>query len=148
LLAISVVLTVKRPHLHPAVRTSRRFAAVVGVTIVAQGLHFVEELRSDLFVRLPETFGLAPFTETAFVWFNAVWLVIWVVALVAVREGIVVAVCPLWFLALAAVLNALAHPLLALRSGGYFPGLWTAPFVGVLGIVMLRALRRVTASGG
>jgi hypothetical protein len=43
------------------------------------------------------------------------------------------------------VLNLLAHPMLALRTGGYFPGLLTAPLVGVLGILTIGELVRVTA---
>jgi hypothetical protein len=41
---------------------------------------------------------------------------------------------PIWFFALAAILNGVAHPLLAIRAGGYFPGLVTAPFLGVVGV--------------
>ncbi len=145
LLIASVVLTIVRPHLRPEVRTSNRFLAVLGLTILVQCLHFLEELRSDFFIRFPEVFGLQPFAETSFVWFNVTWLVIWVIALFSVRAGLVIAVCPLWFLGLAMVLNLLAHPILALRAGGYFPGLLTAPLVGVLGILTIRELARVTA---
>ena len=70
-------------------------------------------------------------SETAFVWFNLTWLGIWGIALFAARAGFVIAVCPLWFLGLGMVLNLLAHPVLALSVGGYFPGLSTAPLVGV-----------------
>lgn len=145
LLITSVVLTVVRPHLRPGVRMSSRFSVVVGLTILAQCLHFLEELRSHLFVRLPEAFGLQPFSETAFVWFNVTWLAIWIIALLLVRAGVVAAVCPLWFLGLGMVLNLLAHPILAWRAGGYFPGVLTAPLVGVLGILVIVELARVTA---
>jgi hypothetical protein len=54
---------------------------------------------------------------------------------------------PLWFLGIACALNGLAHPLLALRSGGYFPGLITSPLVGVAGVLLLWRTLRVTAPG-
>ena len=146
LMFVAVVLAATRPNLRSEVRTSTRFFAVVGLTILMQSLHFLEELRSDFFIRLPETFGLQPFTETVFVTFNATWLAIWVISLFAVRAGLRFSCFPLWFLGLAMVLNLLAHPLLALRAGGYFPGLLTAPLVGVLGVLTIRELVRVTAS--
>ncbi len=133
LLIAAVVLTVVRPHLRREVRASARFFAVVGLTIVAQCLHFLEELRSRLYIRLPETLELQPWTESLFVSFNVTWLAIWAISLFAVRAGLVIAVCFLWFLGLAMVLNLLVHPVLAFLTGGYFPGLVTAPLVGVLG---------------
>ena len=141
----SVILTVIRPHLKPEVRRSARFFIVVALTILAQCVHFLEEFRSHFFIRFPEAFGLQPFTETVFDSFNLTWLAIWVIALFAVRAGLVIAVCPLWFLGLAMILNFLAHPILALRFGGYFPGLLTAPLVGVLGILLIREMVRITA---
>ena len=146
LLIAAVVLTVARPQLRPEVRLSARFSAVAGLTILAQALHFIEELDSGFFVRFPEIFGLEPFSESTFVAFNVTWLFIWVGALFAVRAGLVIAVCPLWFLGLAMVLNLLAHPILALRAGGYFPGLLTAPLVGVFGILLLLELVKLTST--
>jgi len=141
----SVALTVARPRLRPEAKTSARFLVILGLTILVQAVHFLEELRSEFFVRFPETFGLQPFGASFFVWFNVAWLVIWVLAVVAVRAGLAVATCPLWFLGLAMVLNFVAHPLLALLAGGYFPGLLTAPLLGALGALVLHELRLVTA---
>ena len=142
----AVVLTMIRPRLRPEARKSARFVAVTGLTILAQGLHFIEELRSNFHVLFPEAFSLQPFSEGVFVSFNVAWLVIWVLSLFAVRAGIVIAVCPLWFLGLAMVLNLVAHPILALRAGGYFPGLFSAPLVGLFGALLIRELFRATAS--
>ena len=42
-------------------------------------------------------------------------------------------------------MNGLAHPLLAARTGGYFPGLFSSPLVGVVvGVLLLRRLFLVT----
>jgi hypothetical protein len=35
-----------------------------------------------------------------------------------------------WFFALAAIANGVAHPALAVIGGGYFHGLFTVPFLG------------------
>lgn len=145
LLVVALAFTLARPHLRPDARRSLRFAIVIGLTILAQGVHFLEEYRSQFFARFPETFGLQPMSESAFVWFNVVWLAIWIIALFAVRAGLVIAVWPLWFLALATVLNLFAHPILALRAGGYFPGLITAPLVGLPGVLAIRELMTATA---
>ena len=145
LLLVSLALTVLRPHLRPEVGSSR-FFGVAALTILAQALHFLEELQSRFSVRLPETFGLPPLDETVFVSFNVAWLAIWVVALFGVRRGLAVATCPLWFLALGMMLNLIAHPVLAMRAGGYFPGLLTSPLVGLLGIFLILELLRGTSS--
>jgi hypothetical protein len=142
----SLILTAMRPHLRPDIRTSRRFALVVALTILAQSIHFVEELLSQFPVRFPEAFGSPPMSSTFFVALNVVWLLTWVAALIAVRHGFVAGIWPLWFLGLAMVLNFVGHPILALRFGGYFPGVFTALPVGVLGLLLLIELRRVTAS--
>ena len=144
-LLASVALALARPRLKPEASTSTRFLVVVGLTILVQAVHFLEELRAEFYVRFPEAFGLQPFSASFFVWFNVAWLAIWTVSLLAVRAGFVWATCPLWFLGLAMVLNFVAHPLLALFAGGYFPGLLTAPLLGVLGALVLHELKRVTA---
>jgi hypothetical protein len=40
--------------------------------------------------------------------------------------------------------NGVAHPLLSMRTGGYFPGLVTSLLVGVIGILLLRRLALIT----
>ena len=49
-----------------------------------------------------------------------------------------------WFLAIAAAINGFAHPMFSLAVKGYFPGLITSPFVGVLGILLAKKLYRVS----
>lgn len=141
----SALLTASRPRLRAAVRTSRRFFIVAALVIAAQSVHFLEELLFGFASRFPAAFGLGPIDQSTFVAFNGAWIAVWLVSLLAVRAGIVIALWPLWFLALAAVLNLIAHPLLALRAGGYFPGLLSAPLLGLLGILTLRELIALTA---
>jgi len=144
LLVVAIVVTAARPRLEPELRATPRFAIVIGLTILGQLGHFIEEWRSGLHVSLPEAFGVPPISESVFVWFNVSWLVVWVLALLGARAGWVIALVPLWFLGLAMILNVIAHPLLSLRAGGYFPGLLTSPLVGVLGLLTIRELLKVT----
>lgn len=143
--AAALILTALRPRLAPDVRQSRRLLLVVGLTIAAQVLHFVEELLTELYVEFPATFGYPAAQQSVFVGANITALVVWVISLVALRQGIVIALLPLWFLGLSEVLNLFLHPCLALKAGGYYSGVVTAPLVGVLGILTLRELARATA---
>jgi len=122
----------------PAVR-------ITAIAIVAQAGHFAEELTTGLHVRLPATFGLGPLPLAAFVLFNVAWLGIWVLSAWGLGRRRRAALFPLWFLGVAGVLNGVAHSLLALRAGGYFPGLVTSPLMAVVGVVLLGRLSRLTA---
>jgi hypothetical protein len=87
---------------------------------------------------------LVPWPDSFFVIFNATWLCTWALtaaAILAGRSSRLVAT-PVWFLAFGAIANGIAHPLLSLAAGGYFPGLFTAPVLGVAGLVLLRRLTR------
>ncbi|MBI2569230.1 MAG: hypothetical protein HYV63_19595 [Candidatus Schekmanbacteria bacterium] len=42
-------------------------------------------------------------------------------------------------------MNGIGHPLFAVASGGYFPGLITSPLIGVAGVVLWGRLLRATA---
>lgn len=144
----SVLLMALRPRLRPDLRRSRGLLLVVGLTIFAQVLHFLEELRTQLYVAFPTTFGFPPAQQSTFVWVNITALVIWVAALIAIREGIVIGLLPLWFLGFCELLNLFLHPYLALRAGGYYPGVVTAPIAGALGVLTLWELFRVSANDG
>ena len=114
---------------------------------IAQAVHFVEEVATGFHHRFPEMLGLAPWSLGFFVPFNLVWLAIWALAiwgLVARRHA---ALFPLWFLGIAGVANGVAHPVLSLRAGGYFPGLVTSPLIGVAGVLLFRRLLAITAAG-
>ena len=57
-----------------------------------------------------------------------------------------IAFLPVWFFVLAQLANAVAHPILAIVAGGYFPGLATSPVVGIVGLWLGVTLWRATAS--
>lgn len=144
LVVMSVVITVARPNVSPDPAVRRRFLILLGAAILAQSMHFAEELATGFHFRFPVLLGLSPWPTGFFVWFNVSWLVLWGIAAFGLRIGFVMALVPVWFLALALVLNGLAHPLMALREGAYFPGLYTSPLVGVLGVMLVTGLRRLT----
>lgn len=143
LLLVSGLLTLSRPRIADGVVASR-FATLTGIAIAVQGLHFIEELLFGFHRKFPAQLGLEQWTDRFFVAFNLVWLVVWIAALLMVRQRIVAALWPLWFLAIALTANGIVHPLLALRAGGYFPGLYTAPLAALAGLALLREMGRIT----
>ncbi len=143
-LIVAGVLTLARPEIGREAAGRRRFLLVSVLATVTQAAHFIEEWQTGFAMDFPKTFGLPAIPESSFVVFNLTWIAIWLLAIPGVRRGLTIALWPLWFLGLAAVLNAVAHPILALRTGTYFPGLITAPLVGALGAVLLRELAIIT----
>jgi hypothetical protein len=111
---------------------------------LAQALHFTEEYVAGFWRAFPAILGLEPWSRGAFALFNVAWLLIWLPAIWAAARGHRFAEWPLWFLALALTLNGVAHPILSLFTEGYFPGLWTALFGGIVGAALLRGLARVS----
>lgn len=117
------------------------------VVLALQALHFAEEFATGFQSRLPARLGLDGWSDAFFVTFNAAWIAIWALALAGAMAGRMtrLAAIPLWFLGLAAIGNGVGHPILAVVAGGYFPGLVTAPFLGLAGIVLVRRLAGVRA---
>jgi hypothetical protein len=115
------------------------------IALVLQSLHFVEELATGFAQRFPALLGLPPWSTAFFVGFNLAWLALWALSLFGLRAAYRPAFFPLWFLALAMIANGVAHPLLSLVVGGYFPGLISSPAVGIAGALLLSRLLRATA---
>jgi hypothetical protein len=111
-----------------------RTIVLFAVGILLQCAHFAEEYATGFYRLFPTSLGLAPWSPRFFLVFNLTWLGIWVWAAFAVRTRSRAAYFAIWFFALAAILNGVAHPVLAIRAGGYFPGLVSAPFLGVVGV--------------
>jgi hypothetical protein len=117
---------------------------IATIAIVVQAGHFGEEYLHQFYLRFPAQLGLAPWSEGFFVSFNVIWLVAWLLAIASLIKFPRLAAFPLWFLAMASVANGVVHPLLSLSVGGYFPGLWSSPLVGILGVLLLIALASAT----
>jgi hypothetical protein len=122
--------------------TSRLF--LLGLT--AQSLHFMEEFVTHFPDRFPPLLGLPAWSDSFFVVFNLAWLSIWILSAVGLQKGRWFALFPLWLFAIASIANGIAHPLLAVAARGYFPGLFTSPLVGVLGVLLWLRLQALTAA--
>ena len=141
---VALWLTISRGGVSADAAAVRSAVWVAAITTAAQAGHFAEELTTGLHERLPAAFGLPPMSLRLFVSFNVAWLVIWALSVWGLARRRHVALFPLWFLRIASVANGLLHPLLALNTGGYFPGLATSPVMAVVGALLLARLARVT----
>jgi hypothetical protein len=125
-----------------------RIRRIASVAILLQLGHFLEETEYQFYVRFPELLGLAPWPRQFFVAFNSSWLVVWLLSVVGVTAFQRASAFALWFLALASVANGIIHPLVSLSVAGYFPGLWSSPFVGILGAMLFVSLISATDTRG
>ncbi len=147
LLLIALYLTLTRGpgSSDPAAR--RRVIRYFAAAIAIQAVHFAEEWVADFNVRFPDLLGLEPWSIELWAGFNLAWIAIWCLSLVGLRLCWRPALAPVWFLALACIVNCIAHPLLAVAAAGYFPGLWSSPVCGLIGVPLIALLNRFTGSG-
>lgn len=120
-------------------------AKILPLALIAlglQALHVAEEFGAGFQHDFPLLFGLPPWSASFFVAFNLVWIALWSFALGAIASGrpSLAAMAAVWFLALAAMGNALWHPLLCLATGEYFPGVASALPLGCAGLLLVKAL--------
>ncbi len=115
-------------------------AAVLPIYLLAiavQCLHFTEEYVTGFQHRFPELFGIH-WTDARFVTFNMLWLAAFVLAGLGVYRRIPLAYLIVLFLALiGGVGNGVSHLILSVMNRGYFPGLITAPFCLLMGVLVL-----------
>jgi len=118
-------------------------AAVLPVYLLAiavQCLHFTEEYVTGFQHQFPELFG-GHWSDAHFVTFNMLWLAVFVVAGLGVYRRVRLAYLIVVFLALiGGVGNGISHLVLSTMYRRYFPGLLTAPFCLLLGIMVLTRL--------
>lgn len=104
-------------------------------------VHIVEEWLGALPVALPELFGREPWTTPRWAVFNGLWMAVFCAAAATVGPGRGLPVLFILFFAVAGgVGNGVLHLLLWLQSGGYFPGVWTAPACLMVGVRLLQLL--------
>jgi len=135
---VALALTIARGRV--SVASVPRIRLVSTVAILFQLGHFIEETLLQFYVRFPELLGLSPWSQKFFLTFNLFWLIAWVLSLLSIGAFWRISVFALWFLAIASMANGIVHPLFAFAVGGYFPGLWTSPLVGILGVALFREL--------
>jgi hypothetical protein len=146
-LAAFVALLLAQFRRSPPDNTKERLAAsrALAITIGIQVLHFIEELATGFPAQFPAVFGLPAMSYTFFIAFNLAWIAIWVASIPGLQLGQAPTYFAAWFLAIAGMLSGIGHPLIAISSGGYFPGLVTSPFIGFAGAWLWRRLYAATA---
>jgi hypothetical protein len=87
------------------------------------------------YVRAPPFLDFVPWSPEFFVTFNLIWIAVWLFGAVGLKRQIRLAFFPVWFFTIGMVGNAIWHPLLCLATGGYFPGLFSSPFGGIVGAI-------------
>lgn len=133
----------------PGMMAERHAAArALAIAVVVQAAHFAEETVTGLPQRLPALFGLPPIAFSLFVGFNLLWLGIWIASVPALQSRFPAAFFAAWFLAVAGIVNAIIHPLLAAVARDYFPGLVSSPVVGVVSVWLCVRLHRATVPRG
>jgi hypothetical protein len=141
---VALFLTVSRGGVVAGTTSVQPAVRIILLAVLFQAAHFGEEVATGFHQRFPELLGLTPWSLRFFVSFNLAWLAVWAVAAWGLALRWWAALFPLWFLGIGCAANGLAHPAFALRVGGYFPGLFTSPLVGILGVLVLRQLYAVT----
>jgi hypothetical protein len=140
----ALVLTFSRKPVNYSDQQIDRLIGLYLLGIACQCLHFTEEFVTGFYVRVPPFLGFVPWSPEFFVTFNLIWIALWLVAAVGIMKRIRAAFFPVWFFAIGMVGNAIWHPLLCLATRGYFPGLLTSPFAGVIGVILLSRLWKLT----
>lgn len=140
----AVVLARTRPSRPENVAERSAAARALALAIAVQAVHFTEEATTGFPERLGALLGLPAMPMSFFVVFNLTWLLIWIISVPGIRTARAFAFFAAWFLAIAGMVNAIAHPLLAIASGGYFPGLVTSPLIGAAGVWLWFRLREAT----
>jgi len=146
LAALLLVLSRRSPPENVAERLAAAHALALAVAI--QSVHFAEEAVTGFHERLGALLGLPGIPLSYFVAFNLTWLGIWVASVPGLRSARAAAFFAAWFLAIAGMFNGIAHPLLAIAAGGYFPGLASSLFIGVASVWLWLRLRRATRPSG
>ena len=115
------------------------------LALAIQFLHFTEEFVYGFHFRVTEILdGTPPFTANVFVAFNMIAYCVFLLSGLGMYKGMKFPMIVVWFFVIAATLgNAVLHPLLAVRVGGYFPGLFTSSAYLIIGPILFMRLREV-----
>jgi hypothetical protein len=142
--ALALLLTILRRPVDGDLAGREQTARLFLLGLAVQCMHFMEEFITHFQDRFPALLGLPPWSERFFVAFNLIWLSVWILSAIDLERAYRFALFPVWFFAIAAVANGIAHPMLAAVVHGYFPGLITAPVLGVLGVLLWLRLMELT----
>ena len=141
---VALGLTIARK---PAKDSRGAIDGIIGLYLIGiafQCLHFTEEFVTGFYVRAPEFLGFVAWSSEFFVTFNLIWIALWLCGAVGIKKQMRIAYFPVWFFAIGMIGNAIWHPLLCLATRSYFPGLFTSPFAGVIGLILVSRLLKLT----
>jgi hypothetical protein len=142
--AVALLLTILRRPVDGDLAGREQTARLFLLALAVQCMHFLEEFITHFEERFPALLGLSPWSESFFVAFNLIWMSVWILSAINLERGYRFALFPVWFFAIAAIANGIAHPMLAVVAHGYFPGLITSPVLGILGVLLWRKLLGLT----
>lgn len=112
------------------------------IAVCLQCFHFLEEFVTGFQTEFPRLFGYV-WSDQQFASFNLAWLALLIVNGVGVYFETRLSYLLVYFFAMVGgIANGVAHPLLSLTTGGYFPGLFTSPFVLIVGLALLSRLMK------
>jgi hypothetical protein len=132
-------------YLRTSYRAMPKVERVLPIYLIAlaiQFLHFTEEYIYGFQSRVVEIMpGVPPFDANVFVGFNMIAYCLFLLAGLGMYRGMKSPMIIVWFFVFGGVIgNAIWHPLLAFRVGGYFPGLYTSFAYWILGPILLKRL--------
>ncbi len=112
------------------------------IALAIQFLHFTEEYIYGFHLRITELMaGIPPFNINTFVAFNMIAYCLFLLAGLGMYKGLKFPMIIVWFFVFGGVVgNAIWHPLMSLRVGGYFPGLFTSFAYWIVGPILLKRL--------
>lgn len=120
---------------------SGKFLVFYLIALAVQMLHFAEEVVMDFHIRLPALLGQEPYSLNALIIFNMVAYFFFILGGIAIYlKKMQFMVIPVFYIMMGVVVNAGGHILLALYTGGYFPGLWTALILAFLAPFVIRQM--------
>lgn len=95
--------------------------------VAIQFLHFTEEYLTGFNVKLPALLGQAPYPMEYWIIFNMIAYFVFIMGGIILYKQIKeLLIIPIFFILTAVIINSIAHLLLSIYVGGYFPGLITA----------------------
>lgn len=97
------------------------------LALALQFLHFTEEYLRGFTTEMPALLGEAPYPVEYWLTFNMIAYAIFILGGISLfKRNQLFSVVPLFFLLIGVILNSVAHILISIFTGGYFPGLFTA----------------------
>lgn len=104
-----------------------RLLPVYLIALSIQFIHFLEEYLTDFVTVVPALMDQDPYPMDYWVTFNMIAYAVFLLGGIAIfKQNKVFMVVPLFFIIIGVIFNSIAHVLLAIYTGGYFSGLFTA----------------------